>query len=451
MSDAPTAAHGAQWESHVNADIDRIIRIGLMAVGGFVLVFGLWASLFALSGAVVSTGTIVPIGQSKILAHPTGGTVVKVNVSDGQFVKAGTPILTLDPVVDEAELERLRARRLVLLAMAARLESERGGAKTVAFPSEMKTGRHGLRGVGVDARITELMRDQLLEFESRRLRNESELGSLRKQMMALEEEGVGLEARRRSLRKQARSLRGELSQLQPAAREGYVARTIVNELEREEANVTGEYRRTIAQIKGNEQKIQEIQYKISELRAAQQEKIVNELTKVRGELSDINNQIRGAERVVNLREVRSPVSGTVVRLATHALGGAIGPNEKIAEIVPSDAGLVAEVRVLPQDIDSVHVGQEAEITVTAFNQRLIDPIATKVAYVSANSTLDEKTGETYFLARLSITDPATVYNRARDIHAGMQVNAFIKSESRVFFSYLLKPVIDSFRRAFRER
>lgn len=68
-------------------------------------------------------------------------------------------------------------------------------------------------------------------------------------------------------------------------------------------------------------------------------------------------------------EITAPVSGWVLNIVTHTVGGVIAPGATIAEIVPSRSGLVIEAKLSPSDIDQVREGQKAAIRLTSFNQR----------------------------------------------------------------------------------
>ena len=108
--------------------------------------------------------------------------------------------------------------------------------------------------------------------------------------------------------------------------------------------------------------------------------------------------------------------------------------------------------LLPGDIDYVQIGQEADIAVTAFNRRVDDMLKGKVVYKSADAAKDEKTNEPYFTVRLELSGEAGKgRSRLGDVQAGMQSEVYIHTGSRTFMSYLVKPMIDSFRRAFREQ
>lgn len=55
--------------------------------------------------------------------------------------------------------------------------------------------------------------------------------------------------------------------------------------------------------------------------------------------------------------LRAPVSGKVVDLAFHTVGGVVRPGERIMDIVLENDALVVEARVAPQYIDSLHPGR----------------------------------------------------------------------------------------------
>lgn len=148
-------------------------------------------------------------------------------------------------------------------------------------------------------------------------------------------------------------------------------------------------------------------------------------------------------------EIAAPVSGIVVGLSVHTVGAVIRPGEVLMEIVPDEDSLVVEVRLQPQDIDSVTVNQQADVQLSAFSQRELGKIPGKVIYVAADRRDDERTGQPYFIARVELdqTFPAL---QELTLTPGMPAEAFINTGSRTPFKYLVGPLTDSFGRAWRE-
>ena len=144
----------------------------------------------------------------------------------------------------------------------------------------------------------------------------------------------------------------------------------------------------------------------------------------------------------------------------HTAGGVIAPGSDILELLPVNDELIIETRITPGNITHVEEGQAAQVRLSALNQRLVPMIDAKVSYVSADAVIDREmqntpgqiAGQGVFIVRVVLdTDDAKI--KAPDFRAtpGMPVEIFIKTGERTFFSYLLRPILDSFARAFREQ
>ena len=72
------------------------------------------------------------------------------------------------------------------------------------------------------------------------------------------------------------------------------------------------------------------------------------------------------------------------------------------EIAPQDDDLVVNAIVMPNDVDSVAVGQKAEVRLTALNFRTTPSIYGVVVSVSGDSLMDQNTNQPFFLTRISI-------------------------------------------------
>ena len=90
-----------------------------------------------IAGALIAQGSIVVDSNVKKIQHPTGGVVGKLNVQDGDRVKAGDILVQLDDTVTRANLAIVTKGLDELGARKARLEAERDGAETVTFPKEL--------------------------------------------------------------------------------------------------------------------------------------------------------------------------------------------------------------------------------------------------------------------------------------------------------------------------
>ena len=102
----------------------------------------------------------------------------------------------------------------------------------------------------------------------------------------------------------------------------------------------------------------------------------------------LKERIRPSRDAAERQRILSPMDGEVVGLRVFSQGAVIGPREVLMEIVPDDKRLVVEARIRPEDINHVRAGSEAEIRLTAYQQRTTPLVAGKVLYVSADRSID---------------------------------------------------------------
>src|SRR5262249_56686815 len=84
-------------------------------------------------------------------------------------------------------------------------------------------------------------------------------------------------------------------------------------------------------------------------------------------------------------------------------GGGVGaPADPIMLIVPEADLLAVEVKVSPQDIDQLYVGQAAGLRFSAFNQRTTPEISGALTRISADVSQDQRSGQSYYVLRIGV-------------------------------------------------
>jgi HlyD family secretion protein len=145
------------------------------------------------------------------------------------------------------------------------------------------------------------------------------------------------------------------------------------------------------------------------------------------------------------------VDGIVVRSVYNAEGSVIRAGEVAMELLPTTDDLIVEAQIRPQDIDSIRIGQDADMMFTALDARSTPKIPGKVFYISADRLLTPNTGQPYYTVRLKMADKLPPQVKPEQVYPGMPVETFISTGERTFLAYLSKPLMDSFQRAFREK
>jgi HlyD family secretion protein len=112
---------------------------------------------------------------------------------------------------------------------------------------------------------------------------------------------------------------------------------------------------------------------------------------------------------------------------------------------------MVEAKVEPRDIDQVQLGLPVLLRFSAFNMRTTPEINGTVVRVGADTSTDQRTGQSYYLVRISMTPEEVARLGAVRLTPGMPVEAFIQTGNRTVIAYLVKPLHDQLKRAFREK
>lgn len=421
----------------VNTDARAYARLGwiivLLGVGGFLL----WALLAPLDKGVPLAGTVAKESNRKAVQHLTGGTVQQVLVKDGDTVKAGQVLVRMNAVNARSAYDITEAQYLTARATEARLEAERDGRTKITFPDELLKRRS-------EPRVAELMalQEQLLATRQASLR--SELGSVDESIAGLKMQIQGLQESRDSKKEQVAILKEQLAGMRDLAKEGYVARNRLLDLERTYAQLGG----AISEDIGN---IGRAQRQVLELSMRKAQRMQDYQKEVRSTLSDVQREAEamGAKRQaqsfeLSNVEVKAPVDGTVVNLTVFTQGGVVGPGAKMMEIVPSDDPLIVEGALPVNLVDKVHPGLKTELMFSAFNTNRTPHIEGEVEQVAADRSVDEKSGAPFYKVRVRVTPAGAkqIASHKLNIVPGMPVELFVKTGERTMMNYLLKPVFD---------
>lgn len=167
-------------------------------------------------------------------------------------------------------------------------------------------------------------------------------------------------------------------------------------------------------------------------------------------LRTVNEKLIIVEDQLERSLVRAPVKGTVLGLMVHTEGGVISPSTAILDIVPDDQALTIKAKVSPADVDRVHVGLKAEVRFSIFSQTTTPKLYARVVNFSADSLIDEQTGQSYFGAELELIPESVQDMVGLELLPGMQAEVIISIAERTLLQYLAKPITDAFARSLLE-
>jgi HlyD family secretion protein len=432
------------FHTDAGLSIRRHIFAGSILVTALVLGLGGWAATAQISGALIAQGSIVVDSNVKKVQHPTGGVVGELFVRDGDHVKAGDILLRLDETVTRANLAIVTKGLTELYARKARLAAERDGADTVAVPPE-------LAGHLNDPDVKDALGSERKLFELRRQDRLGQKQQLRERITQLQEQITGLAAQQDAKDKGVALTEQELQGVRDLWQKNLVQLNRLTSLQREEAQLQGERGQLVAQVAEAKGKIAEIQLQIIQVDEDLSSDVAKELRDIDSKIGEFVERKVTAEDQLKRTDIRAPQDGIVFQSTANTVGGVIAAGDPIMLIVPESDNLMVEVKVDPKDIDQVQFGQPVVLRFTSFNVRTTPELNGAVSRIAADTTTDQRTGQSYYLVRISMT--ASEIKRLGDVKLtpGMPVEAFIETGERTMLSYLVKPLRDQLMRAFREK
>ena len=424
-------------------EFGRIVLAGAISVAVFLGGFGLWTATASLDAAAVAQGQITVESRRKTVQHLEGGIVREILVSEGTRVDAGTPLVRLDATRPGSTFEALRAQHDELAAREARLMAERAGASDIRYPKDLMERAS-------DPRVGPLLDGQRRLFSARRDSLGGQADILVQRAAQLDAEGVGLRAQATSADRQLGFIADELAGVRGLVNGGLERRSRLLALEREAANIEGRRGEYLASIARLAQRRGETELQILDLRNRRAEEVAGELREVQAGLGELAERLRAAEDVMDRTVIRASTGGVVMNVRMRTPGGVIGAGEAILDIVPTDERLFVEVAVRPTDIDSVHVGLPARVRLPAFKKNTTPMIEGRVSYVAADALADPNTHTASYTAHVTLDRAMLDRAGGLTLHPGMPAEVIIVTGERTPLEYLMRPLLDSFARAFRE-
>jgi HlyD family secretion protein len=280
---------------------------------------------------------------------------------------------------------------------------------------------------------------------------ESQRELLKSKVSQLGDEIVGQDAQVASKAKQLELITGELTGVQELFDKRLVPIARLTALQRESARIEGERGQLISTIAETKTKVDEAKLQMVRLDQDVRTEVVKELGEAQAKEAELSERSVAARDILERIEMRAPTSGVIHQLTAHTIGGVIRAGDAIMEVVPDSDDLQIEARLQPNDIDQVRKGQQAFVRFSAFNQRVTPQLIGQVSYVSPDTTRDQQTSTSYFTVRIMLPEEERRRLAGLQLSSGMPAEVFMQTGSRTMLSYLFKPILDQFQRAFVER
>lgn len=373
----------------------RVILLTAAALVGFIG----WASFAEIDQVSRATGQVIPSGRVQIVQSTDGGVIEAINVKEGDRVRKGQILVTLDRVRLAAALDEGKAKVASLKTAKARIEAELFN-KQLVFPADVSD-------------FPDFMANQRQLFSRRRVAQVQDIQALQRMLRLVEQ---------------------ELAMNRPLLEFGDVSRSEIIRLERSVADFEG-------QIANRQNKyLQDLQ---------------TEYAKVEEDLVSAEQTLTQRQSAFAVTKLEAPTDGIVKNVRLTTIGGVLRPSDEVLQIVPTGEELIVEAKVSPADIAYIRVGQIASVKFDAYDPSIFGSANGRVSYISPDTLTEQKpTGEQVFYRVHIRVDTKTMRPRVDqsiEIQPGMTATTEILTGYNTVLKYLLKPLIKTVDGSFGER
>jgi adhesin transport system membrane fusion protein len=409
------------------------LLLGLLAAGYF------WAKQTQLDLITRGEGRLIAEGQNKLVQAPDGGIVTKIFVNEGDIVSNNQLLAVINSTAAEGSLEEIKAKKNSLLAKLVRLDAELKNSNKNQLAKS-------LGGFAENVRESQLalflanrsnLRSLLFSIESERDQLEKSLATIKEQLSGAKELLL--------------LVNEENKELSPLIKAGALGASEKFRLKREKAQLTSEIYVLEAKVLETDAGYLKLEAEIEALQSGYERNIFEERATYVNELSEIDTRIPLLEQKLKQTEIRSPSDGIINSLPVSDEETVIKTGEIIAEIVPSADDLIVEAFIDPKDIAKIEVGQEARVSLTAYDAAKYGYLTGRLLKVSADAVYrEEKQSYMYAIEVELIDNLIDSLGDTVPLNPGMIAQVDIIRGQQTVLEYFWQPIAKLKDDAFRQ-
>ena len=374
-------------------------RLGIAIIVAGLIVLLIWAAFSKIDQVTRASARVIAAERTQVIQAPDAGVVTKLHVREGDVVKTGQLLVTLEKERAQAAVDDSKAKVAALRITVSRLQAEVYG-KPLRFESDLLV-------------YSDYIRNQTDLYNRRQTAFNGDIGSLQRMLKIADRE------------------------LQINSR------------------LVATFDVSVAEVLRLERAAADISAQITNRRNKYFQDSQTEMTKAQEDLNTQQELLRDRIQVLDHTELLSPANGIVNNIRATTLGAVLRAGDTVLEISPTDGDLIAEAKVNPSDIAFVEVGQTAFVKLDAYDSSIFGALTGRVIYVSPDSlTEDSKQGPTsFYRVHVLVKEAEFKSSKTREIQMrpGLTATVEIKARERTVLSYLTKPISKTLSYSMGER
>ncbi len=431
----------------LKASIRIPIKFAFITIWFMLLLLIIWGVFAPLDSAAIAQGYVTVSGNKKTVQHQEGGIISEIIARDGDFVHEGDPLIRLNDTLSKAKVQMALSKLRMEYAALLRLEAEKNNEIEPIFTT------HEQFFDTSDSEVQNLIKTQMDLFIAKRSVLKHTTDIVHQRILQYQEMIKGLEVQKDAMQKQLTLLKEEKNNAETLYKKGLLAQDRLHNIMKNEQEILARLGDVAANIAKMLESISEAKLQLLKVQSDYDVEVNAQIKEAQINYKDMEEQYKAVQDVLARMIIRAPISGIVNGMAYHTVGGVIAPGGKIMDIIPQDAKLVIEASVAPRDIESLKIGLQARIQLSAYKTRLVPRINGHVTYISADRVQDPQNPVMpyHYTVRIEIdSEEFSKMNYDVKLYPGMPADVYIVKGERTFAQYIISPIIESFHKAFKE-
>ena len=338
-----------------------------------------WATITELDLITRGSGRVIAAGENKTVEVLDAGQVTEINVTEGQTISAGQLIASINPIFAKSAFDELISKKWGAEARLTRIKAEIENKsmdyldrKLAAFPSELASSQKWL------------YKSRIEEFSAKE-------STIIKQIQQLENVEVEKLNELDGVNRLLKINENEQSEILPLIQNGVIGKSEMYRLDREKSQLESRIATISSQIEQNRNSIEKSELEIVQIQKAYRTQLFKELADTTQTLSEISSQMPKFEQKMSQTKIISPIDGIVNQLFINSIGAVMNSGEEIAELVPIGEELEIQAYIDPKDIAKIEPGQNARISLTAYDSARYGYMVGSLVKVSTDAVFREET------------------------------------------------------------
>jgi hemolysin D len=411
-------------------------KAGQAIIWAIVLLFTLaviWAFVGKIDIVAVAHGKIIPSEHTKQIPPLEAAKVKAIHVREGQRVKQGEPLITLDNTQAQADVQRLSNELVERQNTVQRLQ-----LLDAWIVADGKAESIENTSLALNTPQFALLLQEKNEFQSK-------LNSLKNEQAKLKAEQAMIDAEINKQQRVLPVLQERVDALNTLQLKSYGSKLQYLELKQEHIEAEQDLAVQQARKQQLDASIQAITTQQQALVAEQRKANLSQLQEQQLQIAGLKQELIKASERSSQHQLTSPINGQVQQLVVHTVGGVVTPAQPLMVIVPENAELEVEALILNKDIGFVSEGQKAQVKIDTFNFTKYGLIDAEIMTISddaiSNKEQDENLGLVYSTRVKLHSDALQIEDRMVKLSPGMSVTVEVKTGTRRLIEFFLSPLL----------